>query len=234
MSCPRISTGSPGLDDLVGGGLEKKLITELVGGPGTGKSTLATLAAVSCLKCGNGVVFIDTEGFSIERFRQIAGEESYDLAGRLFLFEPADFVSQGVMIGSAEKVLKENDVGLIILDSATGLYRAELERGREAIQQLTRQMVHLLGLARRYDLACLITNQVYHDPAHNRLVGLGGTALAHIAKVILQIDRAGDCRRATVIKHLCLPEGGFYDFRIVREGIASCEGENEPARSEDS
>lgn len=227
MSTHRISSGSVGFNDLIGGGYEKKLITELVGGPGVGKSSLAILAAVSCLREGYGVVFIDTEGFSIERFRQIAGDQAVDLSARLFLFEPADFVQQGVMIGNAETVFTSNEIGLLVLDSATGLYRAELERGKVAIQQLTRQMVHLLGLARRYDVACLITNQVYHDPERNRLVGLGGTALAHIAKVIVQIDRIDPCRRGSLKKHQSLPEGGSFDFRIVSQGIVPCQEEAE-------
>lgn len=41
MAVERISSGIPGLDDLIEGGLEKESIVLMVGSPGTGKTTLA-------------------------------------------------------------------------------------------------------------------------------------------------------------------------------------------------
>lgn len=38
---PRISTGSPGLDEILGGGLDPRRVYIYEGSPGTGKSTLA-------------------------------------------------------------------------------------------------------------------------------------------------------------------------------------------------
>ena len=90
---------------------------------------------------GGSVVFIDTEGFSIERFRQVAGSDTGAIADRLFLFEPVDFEQQGSMITEADKVLRQHKPGLVVLDSATALYRTDLEKGRDAMQMLTRQML---------------------------------------------------------------------------------------------
>ncbi|MBR4987292.1 MAG: DNA repair protein RadB, partial [Methanocorpusculum sp.] len=63
-------TGADGLDALLGGGLETKMITQFVGEAGSGKSTFCLMAAVNTLRAGEGVIYIDTEGFSIERFSQ--------------------------------------------------------------------------------------------------------------------------------------------------------------------
>ena len=63
-----------------------------------GKVRLCMIAAVTSLRAGQTVVFIDSEGFSIERFRQIAGADTEKIAERLFLFEPIDFEQQGIMI----------------------------------------------------------------------------------------------------------------------------------------
>ena len=219
MTGDRLSTGNQAFDDLLGGGLEPKVITQLYGGPASGKSVLCVLAAVSCLRSGKGVIFIDTEGFSIERFRQVAGEEAERLARELFLYEPHDFDQQGVMISSLERHLGKDNIGLIVMDSATGLYRTQLEKGIDAMQKLTRQIMHLLGYAKKYNIPVLITNQVYMDVQRKVFVGLGGTALAHISKAVVNVERLNSHRRATLEKHRSRPAGGFFDFDIVEYGI---------------
>ena len=151
MKTDRRSSGNAALDRLLGGGLELRTLTQIYGGPASGKSTLCTVAAVSCLRAGGSVIFIDSEGFSIERFRQVAGSDTETIADRLFLFEPVDFEQQGSMIVEADKVFKQHKPGLLILDSATALYRTDLEKGRDAMQMLTRQMLQLLGYAKRYE-----------------------------------------------------------------------------------
>jgi DNA repair protein RadB len=176
------------------------------------------MAAVAALERSDSVVFIDTEGFSIERFSQIAGDEAERLADRLFLYEPVDFEQQGVMIGSAEQILREHGTGLIVLDSATGLYRTRLERGRDAMQKLTAQMVHLLGLSKKYDIPAIITNQVYMDPARHVFAGLGGTALEHLSKAIILTSRMDGFRRAALVKHRSLAAGSYFDFEITGKG----------------
>jgi DNA repair protein RadB len=153
----------------------------------------------------------------------VAGNDTEKIADRLFLFEPIDFEQQGIMIAEAEKILKVHKPGLLVMDSATALYRNDLERGRDSIQMLTRQMIHLLGYSKRYDIPVIVTNQVYMDTVKNTFLGLGGTALEHISKVIIRLektDRAG-FRRARLVKHRSQPEGASFEFEIVEEGISA-------------
>ncbi len=196
------------------------MITQIFGEPGSGKSTLCLMAAVSTLRQGEGVVYFDTESFSVERFSQIAGNDAESLADRLFLYEPADFHQQAEMIHEAEAVIREEKVGLIILDSATGLYRTELEHIQEALQRFNRQMIILLGYAKRYDIPILITNQVYVDISSGDFAPLGGTGLYHLCKIILQIERRDSTRRIRIMKHHARPEGAYLDFVLVQEGIS--------------
>jgi DNA repair protein RadB len=221
MKTDRRSSGNAVLDQLLGGGLEARTITQFYGEPASGKSTICMIAAVTSLRAGQTVVFIESEGFSIERFRQIAGADTEKIADRLFLFEPIDFEQQGIMIAEAEKILKVHKPGLLVMDSATALYRNDLERGRDSIQMLTRQMIHLLGYSKRYDIPVIVTNQVYMDTVKNTFLGLGGTALEHISKVIIRLektDRTG-FRRARLVKHRSQPEGASFEFEIVEDGI---------------
>jgi len=225
MKTERRSTGNTALDRLLGGGLEIRTITQFYGEPASGKSTLCMIAAVTCLRAGHTVVFIDTEGFSIERFRQIAGTDTETIAERLFLFEPIDFEHQGTMIAEAEKILKTQKPGLLVMDSATALYRTDLEKGRDSIQMLTRQMIQLLGYSKRYEIPVIITNQVYMDTMKNTYFGLGGTALEHISKVIVRLEKTDSTgfRRARLVKHRSQPEGAFFDYEITGDGIRTRE-----------
>mgnify|MGYP000851080223 FL=1 len=222
MSPPPLSSGSPELDLLLGGGLDPGVITQVYGEPASGKSTLCVMASVSALRAGGYVLFLDSEGFSAERFRQIAGEQAEDLATRLYLYEPEDFTQQGVMVKSLDGMLRDHEIGLVVVDSATGLYRSQLERGRDAMQRLTGQVLMLLGYARKYRVPVLISNQVYTDTTRNIFVGLGGTALEHLSKTIIRLERRDHLRRATLAKHRSLPTGSWFDFEITREGIRAC------------
>ena len=221
MKIDKRTSGNAALDALLGGGLEVRTVTQFYGEPASGKSTLCAIAAVATLRAGDAVVYIDSEGFSIERFRQIAGTDTEKIADRLFLFEPIDFEHQGAMIPEAEKVLKAHKPGLLVMDSATALYRTDLEKGRDAMQALTRQMIHLLGYSKRYGIPVIITNQVYMDTVKNIYFGLGGTALEHLSKVIVRLEKTDSpgIRRARLVKHRSRPEGASFDYEIVGDGI---------------
>jgi len=221
MKTEKRSTGNAALDTLIGGGLELRTITQFYGEPASGKSTLCLVAAVACLRAGHAVAWIDSEGFSTERFRQIAGADTEKIAERFFLFEPVDFEHQGSMILEVEKVLKAHKPGLLVIDSATALYRTDLEKGRDAMQALTRQMIHLLGYATRDEIPVIVTNQVYMDTVKNTFYGLGGTALEHISKVIVRLEKTETpgLRRARLVKHRSRPEGASFEYEITGDGI---------------
>ena len=214
----KLSTGSAGFDELLGGGLESKVLTQLVGEGGSGKSTLCLLAAVSALSKGLGVIYIDSEGFSAERFCQIAGEYADEYAKSLYIYEPETLAEQGLVIRETEKLLHAKKAGLIILDSATALYRVEVSE-KDAIQRLSQQMMYLAGLARRYEVPVIITNQVFMDIDAHRLTGLGGTALTHISKVIVSVEKHTGFRRAVIVKHRSEPEGKAWSFVLTGRGV---------------
>ena len=222
MKPDRVSTGSRPLDDLLGGGLERRTITQIYGEPASGKSTFCLMAAVAVLRAGNSVIYIDTEGFSVERFAQVAGGHAAEFADRLYLFEPIDFAQQGAMIADTEGLLRKKDgapVDLLVMDSMTALYRTELDLGREAVRRLSHHVIKLLGLAKKYDIPVLITNQIYVDVERDRVSGLGGTALEHISKAIVRLEKRDSVRRAMLRKHRSRPEGISFDFVITEDGI---------------
>jgi RecA/RadA recombinase len=68
----KYSAGCKSIDELLGGGFESGTVTQLYGEAGSGKTNICLQAAVECARKGKKVIFIDSEGFSPERFLQIA------------------------------------------------------------------------------------------------------------------------------------------------------------------
>ena len=117
----RLSTGSEPIDSLLGGGIEKGIITNVFGESGSGKTNLCVQVAAQVAENGGKVVYIDTEkGFSPERFTQIASEEALD---NILLMEPFDFQEQVDRIKELITVVENEAPELVVVDSLVSLYR---------------------------------------------------------------------------------------------------------------
>ena len=217
----RLPSGCQSLDLLLSGGFESGILTQLYGEAGTGKSNIVMQLAVQAVARGLRVIFIDTEGFSAERFKQIAGPGAEDMAAKIMIFEPMSLEQQAIAIREASKIAGR-DLGLIILDSATSLYRVllEAEDNRSIRRTLTVQLSELQEIARRHRIPVVITNQVYMDIENNSLRPIGGTGLEHICKAIILLEKKGEgLRRARLMKHRSSPEGLAADFRLTARGV---------------
>ncbi len=214
----RLPSGAKPIDDLLGGGFETGTITQIYGEPSSGKTNICLQLAISTMRAGKRVIFIDTEGFSPERFAQIAGdEEARKLASKIYYYPVTTFDQQFAAIRDAEKLIGQDDqnVGLIIMDSATALYRVEREGkdGMAPMRELASQMTALLGLARKHDVAVVITNQIYTDIENEVLRASGGKWLEHISKAIVELKRAGVGKRIAILKkHRSRAEGESVEF----------------------
>ncbi|MGA9401637.1 DNA repair and recombination protein RadB [Haladaptatus sp.] len=220
----KLTTGCPPVDDLLGGGLERGTVTQVYGPPAAGKTNVALGAAVETARNGGTVIYIDTEGLSIDRFEQIAGARADDVdevASRIVIKEALDFGEQEEAVKDVSEFAERAD--LVVLDSATGFYRLERgddREGGEALRGVARQVTHLLSLARKHDIAVLLTNQVYTDPNSDGTRPLGGHTLEHWTGIVLRVDRfRGGNRRATLEKHRSKPAGGRTQFRITDSGL---------------
>ena len=82
----------------------------------------------------------------------------------------------------------------------------------------------LSKIARQYDIAVILTNQIYNafdDEGNNDVKAVGGTILQYWSKVILQLERGEEInqRIATLIRHRSIPEGKKATFSITSQGI---------------
>ncbi|CAB0033856.1 unnamed protein product [Trichogramma brassicae] len=234
-----ITTGSAELDRLLGGGIETGSITEIFGEFRTGKSQLCHTLAVNCqlpvdmggaeAKC----IYIDTEGtFRPERL--IAVAERYNINGDSVLDNVATARAynsdhQTQLLIKASAMMSESRYGLLIIDSATALYRTDFTgRGELAARQmhLARFLRLLLRLADEFGCAVVITNQVVAqvDGAASMFGGdqkkpIGGNILAHASTTRLYLRKGrGETRICKIYDSPCLPESEAT-FAINADGI---------------
>jgi DNA repair protein RadB len=237
MTERKISAGSYDLNKWLFGGYEKDIITTIYGPAGSGKTNLCMLIAVSQAKKGNKIIFVDTEGgFSADRFRQIAGENYELIMENVLLLKPTTFSEQQDSFARLLKEIKETrNIGAIIIDGMTMLYRLELadakndeKRVSEVNSKLASQMRTLSEIARTRNIPVITTNQVYseflkqedfEEGKEKRVFMVGGDIMKYWSKCIIELQISQGKRKAILRKHRSMPEKEFM-FAITEKGIS--------------
>ena len=218
-----LPTGVKALDAMLDGGLEEGIVTEVYGEGGSGKTSLALMVAVRAAEGGAKVHFIDTEGVSPARLRQIAGDGHKQMAKRILFFHPNsmeeldDHVARSIKLAT-----KDKEVGLVVIDTIVVFYRQVIGTRDESSSRslITNLVVRLHRLARGREIPVLITNQVFFDPESGLMEPLGGHGISHIAKTILRLDRiAPGKRRIVLMKHRHRSEGGKVELALSDAGL---------------
>jgi len=240
----KLTTGSRKLDALLGGGIETQSITEFYGEYGSGKSQIAHQLCVNVQLpveeggLDGGALYIDTENtFRVERISQMArhmGLDPEDVLKHIILAEAYTSDHQIFLLENADEVIKENNIRLIVIDSLTSHFRSEYI-GRESLaerqQKLNQHMHKLIRLARAFNAAAVVTNQVMSSPDvffGDSIRPIGGHIVAHTSHTRIYLRKAGrgPVRIARLVSSPYLPEGECI-FRITENGIEDVEEEKE-------
>ncbi len=231
----KITTGSKELDNLLGGGIETQAITELFGEFGSGKTQICHQLAVNVQLpedkggIGKTAIYVDTENtFRPERIIQMA--QAYELDPEKVLesitvARAYNSDHQMLIVEKSEEIIKERNVGLIVVDSLTSHFRSDYSgRGMLADRQqkLNRHMHTLQRMADIYNLAVVVTNQVMARPDFffgDPTAPIGGHIVGHSStfRVYLRKSKGGK-RVARLIDSPSLPEGEAI-FTVLAEGI---------------
>jgi len=213
----RIPTACRALDDLLGGGIEAGSVTLFYGEAGSGKSNICLQMAYNVLASGKKVAYIDTEGLSYDRIKQIF-KNNVSMKDML-VFQVHSFEEQSDRVDKVAKIAETGIIRLIIMDSMTMFYRLNYD---DVLMRndFVRQTETLLNVARVHNIPVVLTSQVYTNIRTGMVEFLGGHAMHHNAKTIIRLDLRGrGTRSAVIIKHRSLPEGKSAVFRITADGI---------------
>lgn len=233
----KVSAGSYDLNKWLRGGYEIGVITMIAGPPGCGKTNFCILASCSQTKKGNKVLFVDTEGgFSVERVKQIVGEDYEKVLGNILLLEPTSFEEQKkVFLKIADKIKKEY-ISLIVIDGMAMFYRLELgdavklkddDKIRQVNREIAKQMRVLAEIARKQKIPIIITNQVYsgflsreelEKGVQKEVNIVGGDLFKYWSKCIIELRQEGNKRKAVLLKHRNI-RNKELSFEIIDKGI---------------
>jgi len=235
----QVSTGSKELDKLLQGGIETGSITEIFGEFRTGKTQLCHQLCVTCqlpLEQGGGegkALYIDTEGtFRPERLLAIAeryGLNGDDVLDNIAYAKAYNSDHQSQLLLQASAMMSESRFALLVVDSATALYRTDYSgRGELSARQmhLARFLRTLARLADEFGVAVVITNQVVaqvdgtggaFNPDPKKPIG--GNIMAHASTTRLSLRKGrAEARICKIYDSPCLPEAEAT-FAINADGI---------------
>ena len=236
QSVLRLTTGSRMLDNLLGGGIESQSISEFYGEYGSGKSQICHQLCVNVQLppeqggLGGAALYLDTENtFRTERIFQMSknlGLDPEKTIKNIIYAEAFTSDHQMFLLENADKVIKENNVRLIIVDSLTSHFRSEY-LGREMLQErqqkLNKHMHMLIRLARAFNAVAVVTNQVMSKPDvffGDKVHPVGGHIVAHTShtRIYLRKSARGPVRIARLVSSPYLKEGEGI-FMVSENGI---------------
>lgn len=233
----QLSTGSRQLDALLDGGIETGSITEIFGEFRTGKTQLCHTLAVTCqLPVEQGgaegkALYIDTEGtFRPASLIQIAerfGLDGNDILDNVAYARAYNSDHQCQLLQQASALMSQSRYALLVVDSATALYRTDYSgRGELSARQMhmAKFLRSLQRLADEYGVAVVITNQVVAQVDGMSFAGpttkpIGGNIMAHASTTRLSLRKGrGENRICKIYDSPNLPESEAV-FSIGEKGI---------------
>ena len=203
----RITSGSKELDNLLGGGFESNSITELFGEFRTGKTQICHTLCVTCQlpkSEGGGegkAIYIDTEGtFRPEKLAPIAERFNLDpkeVIENVFYARAYNSDHQNKLLFQVCGLMCEHKFSLLIVDSATALYRTDYTgRGELSNRQmsLAKFLRNLQKIADEHKVVVVLTNQVVATVDGNSFGGndkkpIGGHIMAHACQTRLFLKK---------------------------------------------
>jgi len=224
---PRVSTGSEGLDDILGGGLDANRMYLYEGRPGTGKTTIALQFLLRGVRDGERVLYIslsetkseltvvaERHGWSLDGvdiFELVPPETTLDPERELTVFHPAEMElseTTGLIFKEVERI----NPSRVVLDSLSEL--------RLLAQNPLRYRRQVLALKHFFtNRNCTI---VLLDDLSSSQDDLQLHSIAHGVVMLeqLAIDYGAERRRLRVIKMRGIRfRGGYHDFTIMQGGL---------------
>jgi circadian clock protein KaiC len=212
-SCAKLESGIAELDSLMGGGIEEGTSTLIVGGAGTGKSTIAAQFCVAAARRGERSIIFMFDESPNTLFSRCGGLgieiEQHVKAGVIDIVQvdPAE-LSPGEFAHLIRHAVEVSNVKVVVVDSLNGYLNAMPEE-----RFLTIQLHELLMYLSQQGIATLLIG------AHHGVIGsqmstpVDASYLADAVLLLRYFESRGEVRQAiSVVKK----RGGLHE-RTIRE-----------------
>lgn len=182
---PRISTGIPSLDDVLGGGLIPGGTVALASDPGLGKTTLCAQAAVAIVKGGDRAFIASGEQSSADlkaMFKRIGGLRGVKLMGDCGdVYEIAD---------AAAKLRP----ALLVVDSLQTAHVSDVGGDVGSRQQVRAAVNWLTSFAKMEEIAVIMI-------CHTRKDGGMAEGIENLVDAVVYLKTVDDVRQLEVVKN---------------------------------
>lgn len=224
----KTTTGVPGLDDILRGGLTAGHVFLLEGTPGTGKTTIALRFLLEGARMGDSCLYITLSETEAE-LRAGAASHGWTIDDNITIFELAppetvlDSGRQQSLLYSSDLELGETTKAIVeaierikpkrvVVDSLS-----EIRLLAQSSLKYRRQLLALKHFFARYEATVLLlddrTSEVSDKTAHSIVHGV-------IQLEELAPNYGAERRRARIIKYRGAQfRGGFHDFTIQKGGV---------------
>ena len=214
---PRLPTTCEGVDKLLAGGIEQGTVSLVYGEAGTGKTSMALQLSREAIKShpDHAVLFVDTEGLSLERMAQIFGDCD---TSKFLMIRPSSLSDLHQTLTS--KLEQHDKISLIVVDTINAYVRLSYMKNKEISSRQFLEMTSILQpLAEKGDYPVLITAQVYEKDGE--IGPYFGKSLMHLSKTIIHLEKTKKpgLRHIRLKKHRSLPEESVEDFVLTGNGI---------------
>lgn len=225
---PRISTGSEGLDDILGGGLDPNRMYLYEGSPGSGKTTLALQFLLEGVRQGERVLYV-TLSETEQELKLVAKRHGWTLEGIdvLELVTPEDSLDPDLELTVLHPVemelsettkqvfnrVRETNPSRVIFDSLS-----EMRLLAQSPLRYRRQVLALKHFfTTRHSTVILLDDQTSESgDLQLHSISHGVVMLEQLA-----IDYGAERRRLRVIKMRGIQfRGGYHDFTIKKGGLS--------------
>ena len=224
----RVSTGSIGLDDILGGGFDADRVYLIEGRPGTGKTTLALQFLLEGTQRGERCLYVTlseserelravvarhgwtAEGIDI--FELVPPEASLDPDQELTLFHPAEMELSETTKHILDRVMEVNP-SRVVFDSLS-----EMRLLAQSSLRYRRQILALKNFFARRQCTVVLLDDLssQQDDLQLHSISHGVITLEQ-----LPLEYGAERRRLRVVKMRGIKfRGGYHDFTIETGGLA--------------
>ena len=205
---PRLSTGLPGLDRVLGGGLVPGSVVLLGGEPGIGKSTLLLQAGRGLAENGRDVLYASAEE-SVQQVR-LRAERLGILDGRLLVLAETD---SSRILAEAES----RSPAVIVIDSVQAVQQSELSSAAGTVSQVRAVASELTRYAKARGVPVLLVGHVTKDGSL-----AGPKSLEHLVDAVVSIegDRSSSRRLLRATKNRFGPIDEIALYEMTGEGLS--------------